>query len=137
MSVRTRPVMAAVLSVALAATVACDRRPAAPAVQPAPSSGAPSPAASSPGAPAPVRVEVKVPDSMRGAPFDVPRHLNVPAGWTASVVARISKARFMTLTPAGELLVSQPSTGKILLVKRDAQGTGTVSEFAGGLKRPH
>jgi glucose/arabinose dehydrogenase len=72
------------------------------------------------------------------APYDVPRHLNLPPGWTAAVYARVSKARFLAPTPAGEILVSQPSTGAVLLVRRDpATGAGTVSEFVGGLNRPH
>jgi glucose/arabinose dehydrogenase len=79
---------------------------------------------------APTRVQV--PAGMGAAPFNTARTLNIPTGWTASVVARIDKARFMTLTPNGELLVSQPSTGAVQLVRG-----GQVSQFVSGLNRPH
>jgi glucose/arabinose dehydrogenase len=79
------------------------------------------------------RAQVQVPAGLGAAPFNTARFLNIPGGWTASVHARIDKARFMTLTPNGELLVSQPSTGAVLIVR----GVGQVSQFIGGLNRPH
>jgi len=83
------------------------------------------------------RVRVTVPAGLDAAPFDVPRHLVVPAGWSASVYARVPKARFMSPTPDGDLLVSQPHDGAVLLVRRGPDGTGRPSEFVGGLDRPH
>lgn len=77
-------------------------------------------------------VPVTVPAGMTAAPFDRPRTLELPGGWTASVYARISRARFITPTPDGAMLVSQPSTGKVLLLKE-----GQVSEFIAGLRNPH
>jgi len=101
-----------------------------PASNPVTGNGSsPSP---SPSATPMAEVTVSVPSGLNAAPFNVPRTLTIPAGWTASVYARISKARFMTVTPSGDLLVSQPSDGKVLLVRK-----GAVSEFASGLKRPH
>lgn len=87
--------------------------------------------------PGSVRVPVRVPAGMAAAPFDTPRYLNVPEGWTASVYARIPSARFMSPTPDGELLVSQPGAGAVHLVRRQADGTARVTEFIGGLKQPH
>jgi glucose/arabinose dehydrogenase len=85
-----------------------------------------------------VQVPVQVPAGLQTAPFDVPRQLTVPIGWSVQVYARINRARFMTVTPNGDLLVSQPSTGSVLLVRRDAAtGAGTVSEFGTGLRLPH
>jgi glucose/arabinose dehydrogenase len=81
-------------------------------------------------------VTVDVPGGLNAAPFNVPRKLNLPAGWTATVYARISKARFMSLTPSGDLLVSQPSTGKVLLVRKSG-GSATVSDWLTGLNNPH
>jgi len=78
-----------------------------------------------------------VPAGLRSAPFDVPRTLKIPAGFRISVYARINQARFMAPLPNGDLLVSQPSTGKVLLVKPAATGEGTVSDFATGLINPH
>jgi glucose/arabinose dehydrogenase len=104
----------------------------------APGSPAPSGSSSPPRTNRPAeRVRVEVPASLADAPFDVPRHLSVPAGWSASVYARITKARFMSPTPNGELLVSQPSAGTVWLVRRGADGTGRASEFVSGLDRPH
>ncbi|MGI8746946.1 MAG: NPCBM/NEW2 domain-containing protein, partial [Deinococcus sp.] len=94
-------------------------------------------AASSPPPGASVNVTVGVPASMRAAPFDVPRTLRVPPGFAVSVYTRINQARFMAALPNGDLLVSQPSTGKVLLVRPNAAGEGVVSDFAGGLTNPH
>ncbi|WP_433084202.1 PQQ-dependent sugar dehydrogenase [Dactylosporangium sp. CA-052675] len=81
---------------------------------------------------APTRVKVDVPSGLGGAPFNQDRYLQLPAGWKASVYARVDKARFMALTPSGDLLVSQPGAGKVQLVR-----AGAVSEFATGLRQPH
>ena len=85
----------------------------------------------------PQTVTVKVPSGLGSAPFDRPRTLKVPAGFGVSVYARITKARFMQPLPNGDLLVSQPSTGKVLLVRPGKDGAGVVSTFASGLKNPH
>ena len=83
-------------------------------------------------------VTVNVPASMRGAPFDVPRSLNVPAGFSISVYARVAGARFMTLTPEGWLLVSNPGAGKVFLVRPGSGGTDpAVSPWVTGLRLPH
>jgi glucose/arabinose dehydrogenase len=49
----------------------------------------------------------------------------------------VPKARFLAVTPDGRLLVSQPSTGRVLLVRRAAGGVGQVSTFLTGLRLPH
>ncbi|WP_420593745.1 NPCBM/NEW2 domain-containing protein [Deinococcus sp.] len=82
-------------------------------------------------------VTVKVPSGLNAAPFDQSRTLKVPDGYAVSVYARIDKARFMQPLPNGDLLVSQPSTGKVMLVKPGANGAGAVSTFTQGLKNPH
>ena len=85
----------------------------------------------------PQTVSVKVPSGLGSTPFDRPRTLKVPAGFDVSVYARITKARFMQPLPNGDLLVSQPSTGKVLLVRPGTNGAGVVTTFASGLKNPH
>ena len=85
----------------------------------------------------PQTVTVKVPSGLGSAPFDRPRTLKVPAGFGVSVYVRITKARFMQPLPNGDLLVSQPSTGKVLLVRPGKDGAGVVTTFASGLKNPH
>jgi glucose/arabinose dehydrogenase len=131
---RTRVGVPLALLLALATACGTQPPPAAPASPAAPATtptttpeGAPAPPAS------PVRVRVTVRPGMNGAPFEVPRSLTVPAGWTASVFARIAKARFLAQLPDGGLLVSQPSGGRVFLVR----GEGQVREFIGGLDRPH
>lgn len=93
-------------------------------------SAGPPPAAS-------VDVPVSVPASMRSAPFDVARTLRVPPDFAVSVYARIPQARFLAPLPNGHLLVSQPGSGRVLLVRPNAVGEGQVSDFASGLRKPH
>lgn len=85
-------------------------------------------------------VAVQVPAAFRQPPFDRPRRLRVPAGWTASVYSRIPGARFLTFVgtgPAADLLVSQPGAGSVQLVRRQPDGTGRVTPWLTGLRRPH
>ncbi len=84
-----------------------------------------------------VSTKVQVPSSMRSAPFNTDRYLNVPPNFSIAVYARINKARFMALAPNGDLLVSQPSTGRVLLVRPNGSGDPLVSNFVTGLRQPH
>ncbi|HYN95632.1 MAG TPA: gluconolaconase [Pilimelia sp.] len=141
-----RLLLAAVLAAPLALAGCGDQdqperaREATPApTASATATGAGSPSAASPGVAGGPRatVTVGVPAGLRRAPFDVPRRLTLPAGWAASVYARVAKARFLAVAPGGDLLVSQPSTGAVLLVRRAGGGAGRVSPFLRGLNRPH
>jgi glucose/arabinose dehydrogenase len=52
----------------------------------------------------------------------------------------IANARFLRFTPAGDLLVSQPREGAVLLLERDADADGRSDGrrvLLGGLDRPH
>jgi glucose/arabinose dehydrogenase len=114
--------------------------PSKPSIPPTADTSAPADAA--PPVRPPVRltlrpVRVTVPAALRQAPFNKPRELSVPPGWRVSVFARVPKARFLAVTPDGGLLVSQPSTGRVLLVRRGADGTGQASPFLTGLRQPH
>ena len=84
-----------------------------------------------------VAATVQVPASMRTSPFHVTRSLTVPPNFSIAVYTRISKPRFLAVMPNGNLLVSQPSTGKILLVRPAAGGDPLISSFATGLRKPH
>ena len=84
-----------------------------------------------------VSVKVEVPASMQAAPFNVGRSLTVPPEFKISVYTRIAGARFMAITPDGNLLVSVPNSGRIFLVRRNASGDPTISTFVSGLRRPH
>ncbi|MCX2931826.1 gluconolaconase [Mycobacterium sp. CVI_P3] len=94
----------------------------------------PAPPASAPTGLAPV--VVTVPTGLDAAPFDTPRRVLVPPGWTASVWARVPKARLATWTPDGALLVSVPATGQILRLT-SAQPHAQSSVLLDGLDQPH
>ncbi|HEY4277235.1 MAG TPA: hypothetical protein VGM91_03385 [Conexibacter sp.] len=83
------------------------------------------------------RVSVGVTAEMSAAPFDTARTLRVPAGWRASVWARVDGARFEAWTPEGSLLVSIPSTGEIqrLTPRRDGN-SASVRPMMAGLTDP-
>ena len=66
------------------------------------------------------------------------RELNVPPGFAVAVYARIRGARFMAVAPDGALLVTNPESGTVSIVRRNASGAeGAVATYAGGLKLPH
>src|SRR5690349_14731354 len=83
-----------------------------------------------------VSVTVRVPADLGSAPFDVPRTLSVPRGFSIAVYARVPGARFMAITPDGNLLVSVPGNGKIVLVRARSAGSPIVSDFVTGLNGP-
>src|SRR5579884_1681972 len=69
-----------------------------------------------------VRTRVEVPASMRTGVFSTDRYLNVPPNFSIAVYARIPQARFMAVAPNGDLLVSVPGDGKVVLVHPNASG---------------
>jgi glucose/arabinose dehydrogenase len=93
------------------------------------------------------RVVLQVPPALRTDLLAEERHLEVPPGFSISVIARIPGARFLAVAPNGDLLVSRPGVfggddpaleGKIYLVRAQAPGEAyAVSEFATGLRLPH
>ncbi|GCE16504.1 hypothetical protein KDK_03040 [Dictyobacter kobayashii] len=82
------------------------------------------------------RVKVAVAADMRTGAFEQDRYLNVPPHMQIAVYARIPKARFMAITPDGDLLVSVPDEGRVVLVRAYQQGNPQISDFATGLRRP-
>jgi glucose/arabinose dehydrogenase len=88
--------------------------------------------------PATTNVTLTVPTMLASSPFDVPRQLQVPTGFAVAVYARVPGARFMAITPDGNLLVSQPGAGKVSVVRpASAGGTPPVTDFVTGLSNPH
>ena len=119
-----RPSVAAGLLLALLAP-ACSggAAPAPPAASASSSRSAPAGGASAtrpaaaPVGPGSLRpVPLTVPAGLGQAPLDVPRRLDLPAGWTAAVHARVPGARFLTYVGT-DLLVSQPGSGSVQLVR--------------------
>ena len=82
-------------------------------------------------------VKLSVPDEMATAPFDVPRTLDIPKGFTIRVFARVDGARFMAVAPNGDLLVSNPGAGSITLLRPRGESTPQVFTFASRLHNPH
>jgi hypothetical protein len=84
-----------------------------------------------------VFVKVEVPDRCRTTPFDRERTLKVPTNAKISVLARVEKARFLAVSPQGDVLVSQPSRGKILILRQSSASEGEVHELISGRRLPH
>lgn len=78
-----------------------------------------------------------MPQSLAAPPLDVERTLTVPPGFGIRAWARVPRARFMASAPNGDVLVSVPSTGRIVLLRDRGDGTAQEFEYAGGLQNPH
>jgi glucose/arabinose dehydrogenase len=119
----------------VALLAACSSNPAA---ERAPTRAeTPATTARSAGAPADlVSATVEVPGDLAAAPFDEPRQVSIPSGWSMSVWARTAKPRLAVWTPDGSLLVSVPSTGQILRFQ-SAGGAPRQSVLVGALTQPH
>jgi glucose/arabinose dehydrogenase len=84
-----------------------------------------------------VTVPVQVAPAFATSPFDVPRSLTIPSGFSIQVFSRVSGARFLAVTPDGNVLVSQPGAGTITLLRQNGSGAPLSSTFVSGLQRPH
>jgi glucose/arabinose dehydrogenase len=82
-------------------------------------------------------VRVDVPKACEYEPFNRDRILNVPAGAKISVIARVREARFLAVGPEGEILVSEPGRGRILLIRGSNAANQTVDDLITGLRLPH
>jgi glucose/arabinose dehydrogenase len=81
-------------------------------------------------------VELAVPPAFGGGPFDSPRKLTVPAGWTAQVWAPIPDARMEAWTPEGDLLVSEPNYSRIVEVIPGSDGAKSWHTILSDLTLP-
>jgi glucose/arabinose dehydrogenase len=84
-----------------------------------------------------VRTKVQVPEALRFGVFSTDRFLMIPQNFSIAVYARVSGARFLAIAPNGDLLVSVPGEGRVVLVRSNASGTTSVSDFVTGLRKPH
>lgn len=85
-------------------------------------------------------VVVTVPGKYRKGLFRDERQLRAPPGFQISVFAAgLGQARFMALSPAGDIYLSVPSAGRVLVLPdRNKDGVADrVVVFADGLDRPH
>jgi glucose/arabinose dehydrogenase len=80
---------------------------------------------------------IEVPAAFSYAPFDSAKSLVVPPGFGIRVWARVNKARFMALAPNGDVLVSVPDEGKVVLLRERANDVPQAFDFVTGLNMPH
>ncbi len=123
----------------LAGMVSCGGGSSAGGSGSAPASSAASSSGSEPintAAAASVVRTLEVPAALAGAPFDSPKSLTVPPGFRIRLWARVDKARFMTLAPNGDVLVSVPDEGRIVLLRERSGDTPQAFDFATGLRKP-
>src|SRR5580704_12147111 len=111
-------------------TVACGG-PARPGAVPATPATPAAPAAA-----ARSWVDLVVPPGEGGGAFSTPRRLKVPDGWRARVWARVPGARMEAWTPEGDLLVSQPGSGRVVELTPRSAGTATSRVLVSGLTSP-
>jgi glucose/arabinose dehydrogenase len=74
------------------------------------------------------------------APDEVASRLTVPPEFEISQYALVRNARMLLATPRGDLLVSTPREGKVVLLARDRDDDGlpdAVRDLLSGLARPH
>lgn len=84
-----------------------------------------------------ISVPLAVPAGAEQGPFSVPRTLKLPAGWTASLWARVPNARMEAWTPGGDLLVSQPDLGRVVELMPGTGGQlATSTVLLSGLTSP-
>jgi len=128
----SRLAIALAVAVALAVT-ACDGS-ASPVA--AGRSATPGAVPSSTAAAARSGVTLVVPPGLGGGPFATPRKVFVPTGWTARVWARVPGARMEAWTPEGDLLVSEPASGRIVELKPGTKQAASTSTLLSGLDSP-
>jgi glucose/arabinose dehydrogenase len=90
-----------------------------------------------------LRMILNVMTGMEGPPAtasSVKQRFQLPPGFHLELYAAdLPKARFLRFTPGGDLLLSRPHSGDIMLLRRDANGDGrpdAVITLLDGLKRP-
>ena len=75
------------------------------------------------------------------APEDVALRLQLPPSFTVTRFASgLQNARFLRVTEAGDVVVSQPREGRVTLLRRDENGDGIsdgTTSLISGLDRPH
>jgi glucose/arabinose dehydrogenase len=120
---------------ALATLAACTDDPLRPTVEHPPRDVGAVAAPNPPGASVPVTVQV--PAGMRTPPFNVTRTLTVPPNFAISVFARVAGARFLAVAPNGDLFVSRPSAGRIMVLRPGSGSTPQTFTYASGLNAPH
>ncbi|HYD62736.1 MAG TPA: sugar dehydrogenase [Noviherbaspirillum sp.] len=81
--------------------------------------------------------KLEVPDALADPPFNSERNLTVPPGFGIRLWARVENARFMALAPNGDVLVSVPGEGKIVLLRERPNNLPEAFDYVTGLRNPH
>jgi glucose/arabinose dehydrogenase len=87
--------------------------------------------------PAAVTRTLEVPAALAAPPFDTPKTLAIPPGFGIRLLARVEGARFMAVAPNGDILVSNPESGNVVLLRERAGDVPEKFNFASGLQLPH
>lgn len=120
----------------LAGATGCATESEAPSDSSSASAGQPAPAAPAPPPTGSSTVTVSAGPGVDAAPFDQPREVVVPQGWTMSVWARTDRPRLAAWTPDDQLLVSIPAQGRVLRFTPTPDGP-EESVLLDGLEQPH
>ena len=80
---------------------------------------------------------LEVPAALASPPFDAEKTLTLPPGFGIRLWARVANARFMALAPNGDVLVSVPDAGKIVLLRPRPNAVPEAFDYATGLRNPH
>lgn len=78
-----------------------------------------------------------MPQALSAPPLDIERTLTIPPGFGIRAWARVPGARFMATAPNGDVLVSVPSAGKIVLLRERTNDVPQAFDYATGLRNPH
>ena len=85
-----------------------------------------------------VKRKVTVPKSMQTAPFNSDQYLTIPPGFDISVFARLEAPRRLAIASNGDVFVSQPSLGKVTVLRPSSTGGDPAAfVYAAGLRSPH
>lgn len=75
--------------------------------------------------------------ALSAPPLDIERTLTVPPGFGIRAWARVPGARFMATAPNGDVLVSVPGAGKVVLLRERTNDVPQAFDYATGLRNPH
>jgi uncharacterized protein (TIGR03437 family) len=75
-----------------------------------------------------LRQKIAVPAGMRTGDFSSDQFVTVPPGYQISVWSRVVGARFLAIAPNGDVFVSRPDIGQIVILRPDARG-GDPAQF--------
>jgi glucose/arabinose dehydrogenase len=80
---------------------------------------------------------LEVPAGLGGGALNASQRLTVPEGFGIRVWARLDRPRFMALAPNGDVLVSVPGEGRIVLLRERPNSTPEAFTFASDMSQPH